>query len=263
MTGLKLFSDEALEIAPPERGDRVIDLGCGFGETSQQLAGLVGPEGHVTGVDAADRFIELARAEATAAGVANVDFAVADVQAGVPGGPYDYAFGRMGTMFFANPVLAMRNVRQALRPGGQLNMIVWRRKLENEFMFRSEEIVDRHVPKVDPDESDELTCGPGPFSMANPDTVSGQLLAAGFERIGFQRLDAAITFGADPDEAVAAAMALGPAAETLRLAGSAADQLRPKIEADLRELATELKSADGSVRGAASAWLVSARVPLT
>lgn len=99
--------------------------------------------------------------------------------------------------------------------------------------------------------------------MANPDTVSGQLLAAGFERIGFQRLDAAITFGADPDEAVAAAMALGPAAETLRLAGSAADQLRPKIEADLRELATELTSADGSVRGAASAWLVSARVPLT
>lgn len=263
VAGLKLFSDDALALDPPSGGDRVVDLGCGFGDTAQQIARIVGPQGHVTGLDAASRFIDAATEEAAQAGVENVDFRVADVQNEVPGGPYDYAFARMGTMFFANPVAAMRNVRESLDPGGRLSMIVWRRKIENPFMFRSEEIVDRHVPPPDLDETDELTCGPGPFSMANADTVSGQLLAAGFEDIAFHRLDVEIEFGSSPDDAVAAAMALGPAAETLRLAGDSAAELRPKIEADLLALAREMQREDGVVAAPASAWLISARAPLT
>lgn len=263
VTGLKLFSDDALALEPPSMGDRVVDLGCGFGDTAQQIARIVGPHGHVTGLDAAERFIDAAIEEAEAAGVENVDFRVADVQTEIPGGPYDYAFGRMGTMFFANPVAAMRNVRESLVPGGRLNMIVWRRKIDNPFMYRSEEIVDRHVPPPDLDNTDELTCGPGPFSMANADTTSGQLKAAGFEQISFRRIDVEIEFGQSPQEAVAASMALGPAAETLRLAGEAAAELRPKIEADLTTLCEELQRPDGVVAAEASAWLVSARAPLT
>lgn len=257
--GLKLFSDDALALEPPSNGDRVVDLGCGFGDTAQELARIVGPYGSVIGLDAADRFIEQATEEAAEAGIENVEFRVADVQSEVPGGPYDYAFARMGTMFFANPVAAMRNVSDALEPGGRLCMIVWRRKLDNPFMFRSEEIVDKYVTPQDPEESDELTCGPGPFSMANADTTSAVLGAAGFEQIALRRVDVEIEFGGSPEEAVEAAFALGPAAETMRLAGDSADELRPLIADDLRALAEELQRADGVVAAQGSAWVVTAR----
>jgi hypothetical protein len=167
----------------------------------------------------------------------------------------------MGTMFFANPVSAMRNVSSALRPGGKLCMIVWRRKIDNEFFFRTEEIVDRHVPREAIEESDGLTCGPGPFSMANADTTSAVLNAAGFVHVALRRVDVEITYGADPDEAVAASFALGPAAETMRLAGDRADEVRPVIATEIRALATEYEHADGSIMAPASAWVVTAQTP--
>jgi SAM-dependent methyltransferase len=260
---LSQFGDIAIASAPPSGGDRIVDIGCGFGDTARQLAIVAGPDSHVVGVDAADRFIEAARAESEAAGTENVEFVVADVQAGVPGGPYDYAFARMGTMFFANPVVAMRNVRQALRPGGLLNMVVWRRKLDNEWMLRAEEVVDRLVPKPDAEESDALTCGPGPFSMANADTVSDILKHSGFEQIALRRIDIEIFQGKDADEAVAVSLALGPAAETVRLAGDDAERVRPLIERDLRELAREYETETGAIVTPGSAWAITARAPAT
>jgi hypothetical protein len=156
----------------------------------------------------------------------------------------------------------MRNVNEALAPGGKLCMIVWRRKLDNPYMFRSEEIVDKYVPKPDAEGSDALTCGPGPFSMANADTTSGVLGAAGFEHIAFRRVDVEIEFGSSADEAVDAAFALGPAAETMRLAGDSADDIRPLIADEIRALAEEMKRADGVVAAQGSAWVVTARSPL-
>lgn len=256
--GATLFSEDALNSDPPSPSDRVLDIGCGFGDTAQRLAGIVGTDGHVVGLDAAERFVEAAREEAETAGVTNCSFEVADVQFEVPGGPYDFAFARMGTMFFANPVAAMRNVKEAMVPGGRLCMIVWRRKLDNEFFQRTEEVVDRYIERADLDESDALTCGPGPFSMANADTTSGVLKAAGFTGISLRRVDVAITYGESPADAVAAAFAIGPAAETMRLAGTHADSVRPQIERDLTQLAGEYVQPDGSVVAPASAWVVTA-----
>jgi SAM-dependent methyltransferase len=261
VVALTRFGDVALAEAPPSSGDRIVDIGCGFGDTSQQLARVAAPGGHVVGIDAAERFIEAAQEEAEAAGAENVEFRVADVQTEPLGGPYDYAFARMGTMFFANPVAAMRNVRQSLRPGGTLVMVVWRRKLDNEWMYRSEQVVDRHVPKPDAEESEALTCGPGPFSMANADTTSDILKAAGFEQLAFRRVDIDMFVGQDPEEAVEVALALGPAAETVRLAGDDAERVRPLIEQDLLALAGEYQAASGEIVAPASAWIVSARVP--
>jgi SAM-dependent methyltransferase len=261
VVALKRFGDVAIASEPPRAGDRILDVGCGFGDTAQQLAMIAGPTSHVVGVDAAERFIEAAEQEAATAGVENVEFRVADVQTEPLGGPYDYAFARMGTMFFANPVAAMRNVCQSLRPGATLVMVVWRRKLDNEWMQRSEEVVDRHVPKPDAEESEALTCGPGPFSMANADTTSDILKAAGFEQLAFRRIDIDMLIGQDPEEAVAVALALGPAAETVRLAGDDADRVRPLIEQDLLALAGEYQTSSGEIVAPASAWIVSARMP--
>jgi ubiquinone/menaquinone biosynthesis C-methylase UbiE len=96
----------------------VLDIGCGFGDTTQRLARLVGPDGSALGVDVAPRFIETAQAEAAQAAVDNVRFMVGDVQAIELEERFDYAFSRFGTMFFASPVAALRNVRVALTPGG-------------------------------------------------------------------------------------------------------------------------------------------------
>lgn len=255
VTALECLSDDALASDPPKPGDRAIDLGCGFGETTLQLAELVGPEGKAVGVDVADRFIEQAKQEAAEAGVENAEFVTMDVQYEMPEGPFDYAFGRMGTAFFSNPGAAMRNLHAAMRSGGKLCKIVWRAKAENEWFFRSEAIVDRHVER--PDVYDEPTCGPGPFSMANADTVSGILQYAGFDKVTLRRLDMPVSMGDSVDRAVQAALAIGPAAETVRLAGEKADEVRDVIEADLRELAEELATDDGVVV-TSSAWVVTA-----
>jgi SAM-dependent methyltransferase len=255
--GLGAHGDEALRVHPPQPGERVLDIGCGFGDTTQRIAAMVGPEGSVLGFDVAERFIERARAEAEA-GPANVDFAVGDLQVTEFDQSFDYAFSRMGTMFFANPVPAMRNVRQALVPGGRLCMVVWRRKLDNEWLHRAERVVERFVEE--PEESDEPTCGPGPFSMADADVTSQILLGAGFEQISLRRCDTEIEIGADIDEAVEFAMALGPAGEVIRLAGDQAERIRPEIEAALREALAEF-AGPGGVSAPASTWIVSARAP--
>jgi len=256
--GLGAHGEEALRIHPPAAGERVLDIGCGFGETTLRIADLVGPEGSVLGFDAAPRFIELARAEAEAAGAANVDFAVGDLQVTEFERSFDYAFSRMGTMFFANPVPALRNVRRALVPGGRLCMVVWRRKLENEWVSRAEAVVERFVEE--PEESDEPTCGPGPFSMGDADVTSQILLGAGFEEISLRRCDIPLQTGRDLDEAVEFAMALGPAGEVIRLAGEEAERIRPEIAAALREALAGFERPDG-VWAPASTWIVSARAP--
>jgi ubiquinone/menaquinone biosynthesis C-methylase UbiE len=118
--GLSGHSDELLRRPPPGVRKRALDIGCGFGDTALELAALVGADGEVVGVDAAERFVLDSRCAAQAAGVRNARFLAADVQADDLGGPYDLAFSRFGTMFFASPVAAILNVRRALAPEGRL-----------------------------------------------------------------------------------------------------------------------------------------------
>src|SRR4051794_31284881 len=161
-TGLGAHGEAALELVPPQPGQHVLDVGCGFGDTTQRIAGLVGPEGEAVGLDAAPRFIESARAEAEAAGVANARFVVADPQVDPIHERFHVAFSRFGTMFFASLVAALRTIRRALVPGGKLVMVVWRRREDNLWLYRAQEIVEQIVSR--PEEYDEPTCGPGPFS---------------------------------------------------------------------------------------------------
>jgi SAM-dependent methyltransferase len=256
--GLGAHGEEALRLMPPRTGERVLDIGCGFGDTTQRMAGVVGAAGEVLGVDASARFIETARREAEEAGVGNVRFAVADVETTAFEERFDMAFSRMGTMFFANPVAAMRNVRRALLPGGRLAMVVWRAKLDNEWVYRAQTITERFVKK--PEEYDEPTCGPGPFSMANADTTSAILLSAGFEGIALHRCDVPMKIGTDLDEAVDLVMSLGPAGEILRLAGERAADLRAPINEALHAGMADWVGADG-VTAPASTWIVTATVP--
>src|SRR4051794_3443707 len=123
VAGLASHSEEALARHRHPAGARVLDVGCGFGDSTLKIARSVGAQGAAVGVDCAPNFIESAQGDARAEGVANANFRVADVQTDALGGPYDYAFARFGTMFFNLPGAAMRNIRKHLVPGGEFTQI--------------------------------------------------------------------------------------------------------------------------------------------
>jgi ubiquinone/menaquinone biosynthesis C-methylase UbiE len=256
--GLGVHGEAALRRHAPQPGQRVLDIGCGFGDTTLRIAELVGDRGEAVGVDAAPRFVEYAQQDAARGGVTNASFLTADVQSLELEQRFDMAFSRFGTMFFANPVVALRNVRGMLEPGGQLVMVVWRRREDNEWLYTAQTIVEAIVSR--PEEYEEPTCGPGPFSMAGADTTSDILLGAGFAEISLLRCDLPLKIGDDLDEAIELVTALGPAGEILRLQGERAAHLHGEVDAALRAGLGELQTPDG-VMAAGSTWIVSARAP--
>jgi SAM-dependent methyltransferase len=246
---------KALELYPLPVGGGVLEIGCGLGNTTARIAGLIGPDGHVTGVDVSPRMIESCRAEVA---VPNASFEVRDVQFDELGGPYDGVFSRFGTMFFANPGAAMRNVRKSMAPGSRLVMVVWRVREDNPWIYDAQVVVENMIGR--PEEYTDPTCGPGPFSMAGADTVSDILIGAGFTDVTLTRCDAPFLMGRDLDEAVEVVMALGPAGELVRLWGDRQAHRREDIDAALHKALARYETADG-VWGTASTWIVSAISP--
>ena len=177
-TGLSVHSDELLGRRPYPAGAKVLDVGCGFGDTTRRIAQQVGPEGAASGVDCAPNFVKAATEETRESGLVNASFFVADVQIEDLHGPYDFVFARFGTMFFNAPIAAFRNMREALRSGGELAMIVWRHREDNPWVHEAELSVTDIVPVVSHENTNAVHCGPGPFSMAGPDMVSDMLKIA-------------------------------------------------------------------------------------
>jgi ubiquinone/menaquinone biosynthesis C-methylase UbiE len=255
--GLGFHSDVPLASLALAPGARVLDVGCGWGDTAIELARRVGPTGHVLGIDCCDKFLESGRRDAKAAGLANVEFVTADVQAYRFEREFDFCFSRFGMMFFASPVVAMRNLRTALKPGGRLMFVVWRTLDDNAWLRVPKEVAAQHLP---PSGENAQSCGPGPFSMANPEVVTAQLKAAGFVDARFERVDGPVRVGSSVDEAVAFQLAIGPAGEIFREAGAVAETRRPQIERALEDaLARHLQN--GAVVMQSSSWTITARNP--
>jgi ubiquinone/menaquinone biosynthesis C-methylase UbiE len=145
--GLAHHSATVLPKLAVREGDRVVDVGCGFGDTAIELARRVGPTGSVLGVDCCEAFLEHGRRDAEAEGIDNVTFLEADVQS-YPFEPvHDFCFSRFGTQFFENPVAGLRNMRAALRPGGTMTMIVWRTIDDNPWLGLPKQVVMQFLPQ--------------------------------------------------------------------------------------------------------------------
>ena len=253
--GLHLHSAKVFPALPLHSGDSVLDVGCGWGDTAIELARRVGPAGSVVGLDCCSAFLDAGRADAKAAGLTNLTFLEADVQA-YPFKPvHDFCFSRFGTQFFENPVAGLRNMRLALRPGGLMTMIVWRGRADNPWLTLSKEVLLRYLPPVKEDAS---TCGPGPFSMTDTEAVTQQLRIAGYSDARFERIDAEVLVGRDLDEAIAFQLAIGPAGEVYREAGKEAERLHEKLVAALKDELRQFVRPEGVMMNSSS-WIVTAQ----
>jgi ubiquinone/menaquinone biosynthesis C-methylase UbiE len=256
--GLTRHSEAIFPSMPVRPGDRVLDVGCGFGDTAIKLAEMVGPEGEVVGIDCCDAFLDYARKDVEARGVSNVRLVRGDAEIALPESQFDFVFSRFGTMFFANPVAGLRNMRKALRPGGRMVHIVWRDRADNPWLSMAKDVVLRFLPP--PGESAQ-TCGPGPFSMSDEETVRAMMTAAGYQDIEFRRVDAPVVIGNDVADAIAFQLAIGPAGEVFREAGAAAQEQRPEIEAALAEAIDRQKTSSQGIVMESSSWVISAVNP--
>lgn len=249
------FGQAALQRAAAQPGERVIDIGCGCGDTSLELARRVGEGGRVLGVDVSRPMLEVARARAAAAGLRQLDFDEADASAApLPVGS-DLLYSRFGVMFFADPLAAFVHLRAALRPGGRLVFVCWRAPRDNAWAM-APLMAARRALGITPPPADPLA--PGPFAFADGERTRSILADAGFAAIELQRVDAPIRIGATPREAAEAAVRLGPTARLVREVGT--DHLPAILQGIERELASQA-AADGQVSLGGSTWLVSGAVP--
>jgi SAM-dependent methyltransferase len=244
----------ALANNPPCNGARVLDIGCGFGETTIELARRAGPTGEAIGIDCCEAFLEHGRRDAADAAVGNARFQALDAQRDELPREINMCFSRFGTMFFDQPGSAMRNLRRAMRRNGRLVMLTWRDLEDNDWLRLAKRVARRHLPAP---HDDAPSCGPGPFSMSDPDAVTTLLESAGFTDVRLARYDCAIYIGADVDEAIAFQLEIGPAGEIVRDAGERGEAARPRIAAALRDsLAGAVRP--GGVYLGSSSWCVTA-----
>jgi SAM-dependent methyltransferase len=220
----------ALERAAPRAGERVIDVGCGLGQTSLQLAARVGPTGAVLGIDISTPMLERARERARAENAAHARFENADAQthAFAPAS-FDLVFSRFGVMFFADPVAAFANLARALRPGGRVTFVCWQALAQNPWMRDPLAALAKHVTLPPPAAPD----APGPFAFADAARVRGILERAGFANVGFEARTGELSLGKTVDEALHFATEIGPAGAVLR---EAPESARAAAVGAIREL---------------------------
>jgi SAM-dependent methyltransferase len=242
---------DAMQLQP---GERIIDVGCGCGDTTLQVATAIGREGTVVGLDISEPM--LARATQRSSSLPNISFVAADAQVVSVeqlGGPADGIVSRFGVMFFADPVAAFTNMLSFVRPGGRLSFVCWQAPVSNSWMS----MLGRELASMFPGQPPVDPTAPGPFAFADPDRVRTILGAAGWSDVTVAPCVRAMKlFGTDDFQtAVEGSLRLGGAG---RLLVGATDeqklQARGIAETVMRSMWTE---GGGMVEG--SCWVVTAR----
>jgi SAM-dependent methyltransferase len=251
---LGALGERLLTAARLQAGERVLDVGCGAGQTSLQAGGQVGPTGTVLGVDIALDLLGVATRRAE--GVAQVAFAQADAQVhGFDPAGFDVLLSRFGVMFFADPVAAFANLLAATAPGGRLAFLAWQAAPFNEWVTVPIGAVVPHVgfPALPP------AGAPGPFAFGDADVVRGLLTDAGWADVAVEDVQTTVPVGGAQTAQEAVDFIVDDTFGRMLLA-DAEPAARTAALAALHEAYAERLGADGVVLKAA-AWLVTARRP--
>jgi SAM-dependent methyltransferase len=170
--------------------DRVLDIGCGTGQTTRDAARSA-TSGSALGVDLSRSMVDRARRLSEGEGIRNIGFERADAQVhSFTPGDFTLAISRFGTMFFTDPVAAFTNIGRALRPGARLVQLVWQAQDRQEWStaIRHALAGGRMVPDGP---------GHGAFSLADPTVAAGVLTAAGFTAVEITEVREPVYYGPD------------------------------------------------------------------
>lgn len=252
----------ALEVLAPERRERILDVGCGCGDTVLALAERVGPEGSVVGVDVSEPMLACARERVTAAGLLHVELHHGDAAAiDLPGSRFDALFSRLGVMFFSDPAGAFRHLRGLLRPDGRLAFVCWRGREHNPWitvpgMAIAQAAVVPPPPPAPPDSPDSPD-SPGMLSLADEGRVRQVLESAGFVDVTIRAEEVLMSpGGGDLEDATDLFLEVGPVAGALREA-EADEATRARAREVVRK-AFEAHLEDGTLLLGSGCWVVSA-----
>lgn len=231
--------------------DRVLDIGCGTGQTTRDAARMA-VEGGAMGIDSSKEMIQRADELSRREGVRNVTFQRADAEHHpFPPEQYDVAISRFGTMFFAHPVVAFANIARALRPSARLVMMVWQEHPQNEWSVE----IDRALSGGEARATDPWK-RPGPFSLADPTEVRQILSEAGFTEVRFSEVNEPVYYGRDSSAALEFVSRFESTSDTLgRLDPGAAERALDR----LRHTLAAHESGNG-VWFDSRAWIVTAQI---
>jgi len=246
--GIAGFSEVALAAADAQSGERVLDVGCGTGGTTAELAAAVGAEGHVLGVDISEPLVGAARAR----GLGNAAFEVADATThAFEPASFDLVFSRFGVMFFADPVAAFRNIRRAMKSSGRLVFLCWRPPAENPWAAVPMRAAQPFLPPMARPGPED----PGQYSFGDRTRVERILAAAGFDGLSFEPVDLMMNQGKDVADVLQRIGDFGPLARAFK---DVAPEQIAKAKAAIAEALKPHATADG-VKLAGACWLVRAR----
>jgi SAM-dependent methyltransferase len=242
---------ELFAAAAPQPGEKVLDVGCGAGETTLRAASLTG---EALGVDVSEPLLARARERAAETG-SPARFALADATV------YDFSaeaanllISRFGVMFFAEPQKSFANLRRGVKPGGRLAFVCWRKPELNPWAMTPYAAALKHLPP----QPEAAPDAPGPFAFCDEARVRAILEGAGFAEVSFAPHDFQLDIadGEGLDSAVAKCLMLGP---TSRALDGQPDAMREAVRAEIRAaLAPYVKG--GEVALGAAVWIVRARV---
>lgn len=179
---LSAHGDALIRAASPEPGEAVLDVGCGNGAVSLDMAARVGPQGSVTGVDLSPPMLATARRRAEERALGNVRFVEDDAQIADLGEErFDLITSRFGVMFFDDPVEAFSNLARAAKPDGRLVFACWQPMLVNQWLTTTIAVLLQFAPppEVPPPGT------PGPFALSDPEFTRGVLESAGWVDVDF------------------------------------------------------------------------------
>ncbi len=244
---------DALAIQP---GERVLDVGCGCGDSTLKLAEAVGAEGHVLGLDLSEPMLARARQRAEAAGASQVELRAADAQSAALGSDFDVVHSRFGVMFFDDPTRAFTNLCGALRSGGRLGFVCWQAPPENPWVTVPMGAAAPHLELPPPPPPH----APGMFGLADAERLRGILEQAGFADIEIADRRVAMQMGeGTPESAADLFLEVGPVAGLLAEQG-ASDETRARVRESVLE-ALRAHEKEGHVSLGSSIWLVTATRP--
>jgi len=242
---------EAIARAKPGAGEAVLDIGCGCGHSSLELARRVGEGGRVLGADVSQPMLELARSRADA--FSQLSFLQADAQThAFEAGAFDLVFSRFGVMFFEDPAAAFANFFRALRPGGRLVFVCWQEIGKNPWMAVPGAAAMQHLEGGAPPDP----TAPGPFAFADAQRVAGLLEGAGFEAIRHEAHTSRVTVGRglSGEQVLEFLVQMGPAGAAMR---EAAPEVQARIRTSVAAAVAPLLTEEGMVADAAT-WVVHA-----